>query len=116
MSAREVFNLRHAQLHNVVECIIGVLKQRFQILVVSPEYGMNIQACIPPALCCIHNIIHKWDPMELDDIEAAPPPYDAVPGSVGSIADGVPTSSEHAQMSAMRERIAQDMWDNYIAE
>ena len=116
MNAQEVFNLRHAQLRNVVERIIGVLKRRFRILVVPPQYGMNIQARIPPALSCIHNIIRKLDPAELDDIEAASLQSDAAPGSIGSIVDSVPTRSDHAQMSAMQDRIARDMWDNYVGE
>jgi len=96
VSAEECYNLRHAELRNVVERIIGVLKWRFWILVVPPKYGMDIQACLPPALCCIHNIIRKHDPMELDDIEAAVvvvPPHESE-GTIGSIADGVPTSAD----------------------
>jgi hypothetical protein len=31
-NAKELFNLRHASLHNVVEHIFGVAKQKFKIL------------------------------------------------------------------------------------
>ena len=105
------YNLRHAQLHNVVECIIGVIKCHFRILVIAPKYAMDIQARIPPALCCIHNIIRRWDPVKLEDIEhgiAATPP----PGS----ADGIPTNTDRDWMSAVWERIAGDIWSSYAAE
>ena len=72
-NSREYFNLRHAQLRNVVECIIGVLKRRFRILVIPPEYDMDIQAKIPSALCCIHNIIRQHDPEELSDTKQQQP-------------------------------------------
>ena len=40
----ELFNLRHASAHNVIECIFGVLKRRFRILHLAPEYDMEVQA------------------------------------------------------------------------
>ena len=54
---KELFNLRHAMLRNVVERIFGVVKRRFRILLLPPEYSMEIQARIPPALCLVHNVI-----------------------------------------------------------
>ena len=79
---------------------------------------MDIQARIPPALCCIHNIIRRWDPVELEDIEhdiaATPPPGSA--GMVGLLADGIPTNADRDWMSAVRERIAGDIWSSYAAE
>ena len=72
-NSREYFNLCHTQLRNVVERIIGVLKRRFRILVIPPKYNMDIQAKIPSALCCIHNIIRRYDPEELDDAESQQP-------------------------------------------
>ena len=46
----ELFNLRHAQARNVIERIFGVLKKRFRILLIGPEYDITIQAQIPAAL------------------------------------------------------------------
>ena len=61
---QELFNLHHASLRNAIECIFGVLKQRFQILLLAPEYDLEIQARIPAALCAIHNFIKEHDPDE----------------------------------------------------
>jgi hypothetical protein len=113
----ELFNLHHAQLRNVVECIIGVLKHRFQILVVPPEYCMDVQACIPATLACVHNIIRTWDPEDLEDLEDIG--ADAVPhesDDCGSIADGVPTEEDRRWMSTKRETIKLAMWASYRAE
>jgi hypothetical protein len=46
---------------NVIERIFGVVKRRFQILLLAPEYNLEIQARIPAALCVIHNFIAKYD-------------------------------------------------------
>lgn len=40
---KELFNLRHAQACNVVECIFGVVKQRWDILTHAPQFDMSIQ-------------------------------------------------------------------------
>lgn len=77
VNREELFNLRHASARNVVEWIFGVLKRRFHILLLSPEYKMQIQVCfhlhgavcyniytqprIPVALCAIHNFIRIHD-------------------------------------------------------
>ena len=49
-NAEELFNLRHASARNVIERIFGVLKWRFRILVYPPQFDMEIQARLPPAL------------------------------------------------------------------
>ena len=58
-NAKELFNLRHASARNVVERIFGILKRRFQILQLLPEYAMEIQSLIPPALAALHNFIRQ---------------------------------------------------------
>ena len=65
VNKEELFNLWHAQAQNVVECIFGVLKCQFHILLISPEYDPKIQARIVSALCTMHNnFIHIHDPKE----------------------------------------------------
>jgi hypothetical protein len=45
----------------VIEQIFGVLKQCFHILLIAPEYNLDIQAQISVALCILHNFIHTHD-------------------------------------------------------
>ena len=40
-NAKELFNLRHASLRNVIERIFGVVKQKFKILGFGIEYLVN---------------------------------------------------------------------------
>ena len=54
----ELFNLHHASAQNIIEHIFGVVKQCFRILLVAPEYSLDIQAQIPAALC--HSQCHLY--------------------------------------------------------
>jgi hypothetical protein len=68
-NADELFNLHHASAHNVIEQIFGVLKWCFCILVHPPQFDMDIQAHLPPALTALHNFIHKHDPDDIADFD-----------------------------------------------
>ena len=99
----ELFNLRHSSLRNVIERIFGVLKRRFRILCLAPEYNMQIQAQIPAALCAIHNFISHHDPDE-DEMED----FDD-----GGNDEHRAYNEEAIEPSVRRDRIAQEMWDDY---
>jgi hypothetical protein len=43
-NAKELFNLRHAQLRNVVEHIFGIVKRRWSIFTRAQEYPIETQA------------------------------------------------------------------------
>ena len=70
-NAKELFNLRHSVLCNIIKHIFGVLKHQWWILQIPPEYDMDIQAHIPAALCALHNFMHSQEPdtyfLEIDD-------------------------------------------------
>ena len=53
-----------------------MIKQCFKILVISPEYSMDVQARVFPTLAAIHNCILKRDPTEIADI--LPPSDDGI--------------------------------------
>jgi hypothetical protein len=110
----ELFNLRHSSLRNVVERIFGVIKRRFCILLIPPEYTMKVQARIPPALCALHNFIRRYDPDEIETyITDSDDSSDAVP--FGKLAQRMPTRRSHANASAKRDTIAQQMWTDYLS-
>jgi len=58
-NAKELFNLRHASLRNVVKRILGSLKARFRILLKPMYYDLETQALLVRALCCLHNFITR---------------------------------------------------------
>lgn len=114
-NAKELFNLRHASARNVVERIFGILKRRFRILQLPPEYAMEIQSLIPPALAALHNFIRQYDPdeIDIDNNYALNFQADHDPQSVGELGRGPPTPQERDQANQRRDEIAGDMWEQY---
>ena len=94
----ELYNLHHASAHNVVKRIFGILKCCSRILLLAPEYCMEVQAHIPPALCAIHNFIHIHDPHDIEefaDIEGH-----NVDVESGALAEHAVTQEEKGRASA----------------
>jgi hypothetical protein len=58
VNAKELFNLRHAQLRNVIERIFGVVKRRFKILSSAPQFSdFKVQVKLVTVLCALHNFM-----------------------------------------------------------
>lgn len=111
---KELFNLRHAMLRNAVERIFGVIKRQFRILLLPPEYKMDIQARIPPALCLVHNVIRVHDPNDMMDYRNV---LDAhILTDTGNLANGPPTEQARTRASLRRDQIASEMWEAYNRE
>ncbi|EGO05085.1 hypothetical protein SERLA73DRAFT_44852, partial [Serpula lacrymans var. lacrymans S7.3] len=66
---KELFNLRHAQARNVIGHIFVVVKRHFQLMVAAPEYALEVQAKLIPALCVLHNFIQLHDPDDSNNEE-----------------------------------------------
>jgi hypothetical protein len=101
-------------LQNVIEHIFGVLKNCFQILALPPFYPMSVQACIPPALCLVHNVILVHDPDDMIDYCQVNNDDIVVPEhNTGMLAEG--PSSDEACICANnhRDAIARQMWTDY---
>jgi hypothetical protein len=119
VNKEELFNLHHASARNVIERIFSVLMRRFRILLISPEYKMQIQARVPAALCAIHNFIRAHDPHEgplphaatIDDnpINQGLPNNTYTGKNEGA---GVDTGA-YASSNVFRECIATQMWEDY---
>jgi len=111
----ELYNLRHASLRNVIEQIFGILKRCFRILLLPPEYVLNIQARIPSALSVIHNFITIHDPgeSELDKADEADIGFGA--GDTGVVGTELGAGGPGAQGDAgnLRDNIAEAMWVDY---
>jgi hypothetical protein len=91
------------------------LKRRFKILQGAPEYDMDIQVLIPPALAALHNFIRQYDPDDID-LDADDPPnfqMDSDPEFTGELGEGPATSSERARANERRDGIAAAMWEQY---
>ena len=54
-NSKELFNLQHASLQNVIKWIFGVLKRKYQILQTPSEYSIDTQTRIILACTALHN-------------------------------------------------------------
>jgi len=112
----ELFNLRHSSAWNVIERIFGVLKRRFRILLLPPEYSMSVQSLVPPALCALHNFIRRYDPEDINTFDVNVD--DLLHGhtleeALGQLAQGAVSREARARAVKMRDEIAMAMWDQY---
>lgn len=57
--AKELFNYIHSSLRNVIDRCFGVLKVRFPILKMMPNYPLCQQHLILTACCVLHNFIRR---------------------------------------------------------
>lgn len=115
-----MFNLRHASARNVIERIFGVLKQRFRILLLAPQYSLEIQARIPAALAAIHNYICEHsdadedNPLKMNggDIDIADM-VNARHESHDNFNEDDGLTFDDDNVDERRDQIARAMWDDY---
>lgn len=86
------------------------MKRRFRILLLAPEYDLEIQARIPAALAAVHNFISIHSPHEkpistTTSDHARVQMYDNADEDFG----GEPDNED-----LRRDMIAQKMWDDYV--
>jgi hypothetical protein len=96
----------------VIECIFGVLKRCFQILLTAPEYSLEIQVRLPAALCAIHNFIPTHDTDDRDDILTEPEFIDHTSDDHDNAS--IAAAAEADCSSNRCDIIAQQMWDDYM--
>ena len=56
-NAKELFNLRHSSLRNVVERTFGIFKNRFQIFSTAPPFSKKTQNKLLYACTALHNFL-----------------------------------------------------------
>ncbi|THU75874.1 hypothetical protein K435DRAFT_706204, partial [Dendrothele bispora CBS 962.96] len=104
----------------------GIGKRRFKILNIAPEYPFKSQMKIPPALSALHNFIHIKDPsdeaegLNLVSVsrnqtrEGQEFGFDIDEEEIGeSQLGGKITSAEKGRANSRRDRIAEEMWQDY---
>lgn len=114
---KELFNLRHSSLRNVIERIFGVLKRKYQILRTASEYSIETQTRIILACCTLHNFVRSIEGDTADillETESQKPLQDIQPAVT------YPDSQVSSKrMDKFRDEIAKKMWEdyqNYITE
>ena len=84
----ELFNLQHTSACNVIKHIFGVLKHKFWILLIDPEYSLEIQAHIPAVLAAVHNFICHHEPGEDETINNREPISGMIENDDGGLMEG----------------------------
>lgn len=92
-----------------------MLKHRFHILLLGPEYQYSIQAQIPAALCAIHNFIHIHIPSKEDsEISGAEEQYNQQADAGNDVMHDIGfQESTNDAVVARHDRIAAEMWTSY---
>jgi hypothetical protein len=113
-NSKELFNLRHASLRNVVERIFGVLKRKYQILQSPSEYSMETQTRIILACIALHNWVRQKEGRSADCLLE---PETAQQRGVRErkqpnieYPEGVITSKK---MDKFRDKLAEQIWADY---
>jgi hypothetical protein len=111
-NSKELFNLRHASLQNVIERIFGVLKRKYQILQSPSEYSIDTQTRIVLACTALHNWVRSIEGdtanILLDESSLDRPPRDIQP--LVEYPKGAITSKK---MDAFQDQLAERMWADY---
>ncbi|XVF88623.1 hypothetical protein PTKIN_Ptkin19aG0065700 [Pterospermum kingtungense] len=112
-NAKELFNHKHASLHNVIKRAFNVLKKRFPIIAsgTKPCYSFKTMIEIVLACCILHNFLMGVDPDEnlINEVDMELQVEDS--NSVGR--DGVGTDADSRVGEMIRNNIAQHMWIDY---
>ncbi|XP_037448151.1 putative nuclease HARBI1 isoform X1 [Triticum dicoccoides] len=117
---RELFNLRHAQLRNHIERIIGIVKKRFPVLKVATHYSPSKQVDISMACCVLHNFIrlHDGDVSWLNNDTPDIDPHlivDVPTGDENYTSDVGAFNNTREAGNHLRDYIADKLWEDYIA-
>ena len=111
---KELYNLRHASLRNVVERIFGCIKKKFPILANTPEVELNKQVRLIYALCCLWNFIRKHETEEMMFEEYTPPEVpNSIKVGVPLNHQTTPSAQDDAHMKSRRDRLASKLWEQY---
>lgn len=121
---KELFNLRHSSLRNVIERIFGVLKRRFKILSSAPEYTLQKQKRLVFALTALHNFIRTYDRCDVFEeeerkAEAARRADEEVIRTAAQaeqerIAHRIELQERNTQWQEWRDTMAKKIWEHYV--
>lgn len=113
-NARELFNHRHSSLSNVIQRSFSLLKTRFPILKLAPQYAVHIQRDIVIAACVLHNYIRRMSEKDWLFFNTEKITMDELPDlDENPDMELVASLQEHVAFS-LRESIAAEMWNDFI--
>jgi hypothetical protein len=102
-NAKELFNLRHSSLRNVIERIFGVVKRKFKILDVAAEYSIQTQIHIALAVLGLANFITMYEGISAEELDAAEAEIQDEDGETGDELE-LGTTVESSDMALKRDQ------------
>jgi len=110
---RELFNLRHSSLRNVIERTFGVLKKRFPIIAsgTEPHYSFEAMIDIVLACCILHNFLMGVD---IDEALIAEVDHELLQNDIDR-SQTQQRDEDYRLGSLLREAITTEMWNLYGA-
>ncbi|KAA8522645.1 hypothetical protein F0562_012992 [Nyssa sinensis] len=114
-NAKELFNHRHSSLRNAIQKSFNVLKARFPILKLAPQYAFHIQRDIVIAACVIHNHIRREERNDWLFSSAEGGTVEELP-DVDDQPDLHLASPQEQIASSLRESIAAEMWNDFTCK
>lgn len=113
-NAKELFNLRHASLRNVIERIFGVVKRKFKILNTGSEYSIDTQTHLITALTGLANFLTLHESISQEELEEADRDMQQeTAADITPLADELANEPDSSEMAARRDQIAKIMWEDY---
>ena len=112
LNCKELFNLRHAMLRNIIERLFGVIRMKFGILRTALQTNLQNTDYISKynrivyAIACLFNDMREFGEINIADIQ-------------GGIDDGVdaygPEEDDNLELlgDILRNKIAQELWSDY---
>jgi hypothetical protein len=112
-NAQELFNLRHAMLHNAIERVFGILKRKFPLFDHGCEYPYDTQIEFVLAITGLFNFIrdNSTEP-DLDEQEWTEELH-LEPTSWSEQAAGAQEDTDEG-MEKLWEEIASAMWADFV--
>ena len=127
-SKKELYNYRHSSLQMVIERSFGILKARFPILNLMPNFKPIRQWYVVIMCCALHNFIHMNNRSdELFRTIGESDGQGSATNGEGSGDVGASTSSATQRhvvemssaskkaMGQLRDNVTNTMWDDYVA-
>lgn len=112
-NSKELFNLRHASLRNVIERIFGVVKRKYQILRTPSEYSIDTQTRIILACATLHNYVRSIEGEKADRwLDTEPEPQQPII-DIQPVVNYPVGSTSSKKMDKFRDELAQRMWEQY---
>ncbi|PLW56078.1 hypothetical protein PCANC_03888 [Puccinia coronata f. sp. avenae] len=114
-TAKELYNLRHSSLRNVVERIFGCLKAKFKVLTTPSEHNIHQQVQLVYALVTLWNFLRRHQ--QLDDDEFLTSELDGG-GNLDAEEEEEQnphrrTHADDVAMASRRLRLSAKLWNQY---